>query len=129
MIPWRLKVAAVTALLIFLAWLVRLIRSGRLQLRGSVSMILSTLAAIVVTLRPELLVSVAHALSIEVASNALFGFAFLFVLVHLVSITIQLSGTSAQVRRLSQECAILRARLEAIEPAQPEAEPGSTDEG
>lgn len=115
--PLRLSVAAVTGLLIFLFWIVRSIRRGRLQLRGSVSMIVSTLAVIVVTVYPRLLIMAAEALSIELPSNALFGFAFLFVLVHIVSITITQSGTSAQVRRLSQECAMLRAQLEAVQTA------------
>ena len=114
MLPPKLQVFAAAALLLFLGWVVWLIRYHRLSLRESLSWLLTTLAALVVTIFPQLLRGLASALGIEVAANALFAFAFLYILANLLAMTIAVSNGATRVRRLTQECAILRAELEAL---------------
>lgn len=128
MIPFRLQVAGVAVLVALLAWVLWLVRSGRVSLRESLSWVLSTLAAIVFTVRPELLAALAHALQIEVASNALFALAILYVLWNLMTLTIATSVNARKIRRLTQECAMLRAELQRRPPQDPQSQPPAPGE-
>jgi hypothetical protein len=114
----HMRVFAIAVLLVFLGWVMSLVRHHRLSLRDSLLWLISTLAALAVAVFPRLLVWTARALQIEVPANALFTLSFLYVLVNLLSITLAVSSGSARVRRLTQECALLRAELERLK-AQP----------
>jgi hypothetical protein len=109
-----MRVFAIAVLLAFLGWVMSLVRHHRLSLRDSLLWLVSTLAALAVAVFPRLLVWTARALQIEVPANALFTLTFLYVLVNLLSITLAVSSGSARVRRLTQECALLRAELERL---------------
>ncbi len=128
MIPLRLQVAGVAVLVSLLVWVLWLVRRGRVALRESLSWVLSTLAAIVFTIRPELLAALAQALQIEVASNALFALAILYVLWNLMTLTIATSVNARKVRRLTQECAMLRAELEKRPPNAAQSHPSTAGE-
>jgi hypothetical protein len=108
----HLRLFALAVLLAFLGWVVRLIRTHRLSLRESLLWFLSTGAAMVVTLFPSVLVWLAGVLQVEVPSNALFALTFVYVLVNLLALTLAVSTSTSRVRRLTQECALLRAELE-----------------
>lgn len=110
----ELRIFAALVLLLLLGWVVRLIRSHRLSLRDSLLWFLSTAAALLVTLFPGTLVWVSRALGVEVPSNALFALAFVYVLSNLLSVTIAASGNATRVRRLTQECALLRAEIDGL---------------
>jgi hypothetical protein len=115
----HMRVFAVVVLLAFLGWVTVLVRHHRLSLRDSLIWLLSTFAALLVTIFPHILVWTARALQIEVPANALFTLTFLYVLLNLLSITIAVSTNSARVRRLTQECALLRAELQRLRENQP----------
>jgi len=105
---------AILVLVAFLAWVANLVRHHRLSLRDSLLWLLSTFTALGVTAFPGVLAWVARALQIALPANALFALTFLYVLVNLLSITIAVSSSSARVRRLTQECALLRAELQLL---------------
>jgi hypothetical protein len=113
-LPLRLQVAAAAVLVGLLLGVIRLIRAGRLNLRDSLVWVLSTTAALAVTLFPSILAHLAAALSIVVPANAVFALAFVYVLFNLLALTLGLSAASARTRRLIQECAMLRAELELV---------------
>lgn len=110
----HMRIFASVVLLAFLGWVVNLVRHHRLSLRDSLLWLVSTLAAVAVVAFPQLLVWTARALQIEVPANALFTLTFLYVLVNLLSITLGVSSSSARIRRLAQECALLRAELQLL---------------
>lgn len=114
LIPLHLQAIAAAVLVAFLAWVVHLVRRHRLPLRDSLLWLVSTGAALLATLFPGTLVWLARTLGVAVPSNALFAVAFVYVLINLLSLTIAVSGSAARVRRLSQECAMLRAELEEL---------------
>jgi hypothetical protein len=114
LVPLPLQAIAVAVLLTFLLWVVHLVRRHRLPLRDSLLWLLSTGAALLVTLFPGTLRWFAHTVAIEVPSNGVFALAFVYVFVNLLSLTIAVSGNAARVRRLSQECALLRAELDEV---------------
>jgi hypothetical protein len=113
-LPVSIQLVSLAVLLAFLGWVLWLIRSQRLHLRESLIWLVTTVAAIAVTAYPQLLVLGARLLGIQVPSNALFGAGLLYLAVNVLSMTITVSGDSARVRRLTQECALLRAQLEEV---------------
>lgn len=116
-LPLEFQLVALAVLIVFSGWVVRLVRTQRLQLRESLIWLLSTLAAMVVTAFPQLLVWAAGLLGVQVPSNALFAAALLYLAVNVLAMTIAVSGNTAKVRRLAQECALLRAEIEALRAA------------
>jgi hypothetical protein len=127
LLPVAIQVISLAILLGFSAWVLWLIRTQRLHLRESLIWLLTTVAAIAVTAWPRLLQLAAHAVGIQVPSNALFGAGLLYLAVNVLAITISVSSNTTRVRRLAQECALLRAELEALREARPlpRAEAGS----
>lgn len=114
LLPLELQVVASAVLLAFLGWVVALVRWQRLSLRDSLLWVVSTCAVLAMVLFPGMLRGLARALAIEVPSNALFALAILYLALNVLSITIALSGTTTRERRLAQECALLRAELDAL---------------
>ena len=110
----QMRMFAAVVLLGLMAWVANLVRHHRLSLRDSLLWLLSTALALVVTMFPQILVWVTRVLQVEVPANALFALTFLYVLSNLLSVTIVVSTNSARVRRLTQECALLRAELELV---------------
>lgn len=113
-LPFELQLPSLAVLALFLAWVLRLIRTHRLSLRDSLVWLLSTLAAILVTAFPSLLQRVATLVGIQVPANALFGAGLLYLALNVLAVTLGASASSERVRRLAQECALLRAELDAL---------------
>lgn len=114
LLPLELQVGACVTLLALLGWLLYLVRFKRLGLRESLLWLLSTAVVLLFSLFPRLLYHLARALAVQVPSNALFALAILYLTLNILSLTIGLSGGATRVRRLAQECALLRAELEAM---------------
>jgi hypothetical protein len=120
-LPRELQVASLAVLGLFLAWVLRLIRTHRLTLRDSLVWLVSTGSAIVVTAFPTLLVRAASLVGVQVPANALFGVALLYLALNVLVVTLGVSSSSERVRRLTQECALLRADLDALRARLPSA--------
>ncbi len=114
LLPIQVQLASLVVLLAFSGWVLWLIRTQRLHLREALVWLLTTIAAIVVTAFPSVLAWVASLLGIHVPANALFGAGLLYLAVNVLGITISVSTNTSRVRRLAQECALLRAELEAL---------------
>ena len=126
-IPAELQIISIVVLAIFLLWVLRLVRTQRLSLRDSLVWVVTTLLATVVALFPGILVRAAHLLGFQIASNALFGAAVLYLAVNVLVNTVAGSQNAARIRRLAQECASLRAELDAERAAR--RDPGSAPAG
>lgn len=114
LLPVEIQVISLAVLLAFSGWVLWLIRTQRLQLRDSLMWLLTTIGAIVVTAFPGVLAWGARLVGVQVPSNALFGAGLLYLAVNVLAITISVSRNTAQVRRLAQEAALLRAEVEAL---------------
>jgi hypothetical protein len=110
-LPVEIQLLSLVVLLAFSAWVFWLIRTQRLQLRESLIWLLTTVAAIAVTAWPELLVRASSLLGIQVPANALFGAGLLYLALNVLSVTIGVSRNTTTLRRLAQECALLRAEV------------------
>jgi hypothetical protein len=114
LLPLEIQVISLGVLAAFSAWVLWLIRTQRLHLRESLIWLLTTLAAVAVTAFPQLLVWGAHLVGVQVPANALFGAGILYLAVNVLAVTISASTNTTRVRRLAQECALLRADIEAL---------------
>jgi len=114
LLPLELQIVAGATLVAFFAWVVYLVRLQRLSLRESLLWLVSTGVVLVFVLYPRLLEQLARAIAVQVPSNALFALAILYLAINVLSLTIALSNASVRARRLGQECALLRAELEAV---------------
>lgn len=122
-IPIELQLASIVVLAVFLLWVIRLVRTQRLSLRDSLVWVVTTVVATAVALFPGILVRAAHLLGFQVASNALFGAAVLYLAVNVLVNTVASSQNAARIRRLSQECASLRAELDRIRTSETKGPP------
>ena len=113
-LPLEVQIPALAVQLLFLGWVVRLIRKHRLSLGDSLLWLLTTTAAVLVTAFPRMLAAAADLAGVQVPSNAVFGVGLLYVALNVLSVTIAASANAAGVRRLSQECALLRAEIDAL---------------
>lgn len=123
-LPIELQVPSLAILLAFLAWVVWLIRRQKLNLRESLLWLLTTLVATIFTAFPRLLVLAAQAIGVKVPANAVFGVGLLYVAVNVLSVTLVASANASRVRRLAQECALLRAEIADLRGERP-ASPGN----
>lgn len=114
MIPLELQLLSLTVLFALLVWVVRLIRQQRLSVQDSLAWLVTTAAVVVVTTFPPLLATFARIIGVQVPANALFAAALVYLAVNVLSVTIKSSESSARVRRLAQECALLRAEIERL---------------
>lgn len=113
-LPIEIQAVSLTVLVAFSAWVAWLIRTQRLHLRESLAWLVTTMAAIAVTAFPGLLLAAAKLIGIQVPSNALFGAGLLYLALNVLAVTIGVSTATSRVRRLAQECALLRAELDAL---------------
>ncbi len=123
LIPIELQVVSIVVLAVFLLWVLRLVRTQRLSLRDSLVWVVTTLFATAVALFPGILVRAAHLLGFQVASNALFGAAVLYLAVNVLVNTVAGSQNAARLRRLAQECAALRAELDRLRSSETKGPP------
>jgi hypothetical protein len=114
LIPEQLQALGVLVLLVFLLRVAWLVRGQKLDLRGSVMWLFSTLAALALALAPGILASASRALAIELPSNAFFALAIVYLAVNVLSNTIAASANAGRVRRLAQVCALWRAQLDEL---------------
>ena len=112
LVPFELQAVSIAVLAAFLLWVLRLVRTQRLSLRDSLVWVVTTLVATLVALFPGILVRAAHLVGFQIASNAVFGAAILYLAVNVVANTVAGSQNAARIRRLAQECAALRAELD-----------------
>ncbi len=116
-LPLEMQVISLAVLGVFSTWVLWLIRTQRLHLREALIWLLTTLAATTVTAFPGLLGWCARLVGVQVPANALFGAGLLYLAGNVLAVTISTSANTTRVRRLAQECALLRAELDALRPA------------
>jgi hypothetical protein len=110
-LPIEIQLLSLAVLVLFSGWVLWAIRTQRLYLRESLIWLLTTVAAIAVTAWPELLVRASRLIGVQVPANALFGAGLLYLALNVLAVTIGVSQNTTAVRRLAQECALLRAEL------------------
>ncbi len=128
-LPLEIQALSLAVLVVFSGWVLWLIRTKRLHLREALIWLLTTIAAIAITSYPALLVRAAGLIGIQVPANALFGAGLLYLAVNVLAVTISVSTNTTRVRRLAQECALLRSEIDALRAAPPARDPADAHDG
>ena len=104
-------IAALIAALVVLAVL-ELVRRRRLSEELSLLWVLATVGAAVLAFWSGLLNGITRALGARYATSTIFFFGIVFMLVVLLYYAVKLTELVQEVRRLAQEAALLRLRVE-----------------
>src|SRR6202012_4697042 len=113
----RTRVIAAVLAILFMVWILDLIRRDRLQERYSVIWFVFGLALLAGAAFPGLLKVVADAMGVRDTNVALFSILLLLLLGLALNFSVILSRQAAQITRLAQERAIERARAQAAREA------------
>ena len=125
----QLWVGAIAVLAVI--WIIMIVRKRRLEMRYALTWLFAGAAIIVLDCFPGILKKVAGWMGIYRATNLLFFMGFVFALLILFDLTIFASRSYNQMRRLTQEVAILKKELEdktGVPDQQAEGESAETEE-
>jgi hypothetical protein len=123
------RIIAAALAILFMVWILDLIRRDRLQERYSVIWFVAGLAMLAGAAFPGLLKFVADLMGVRDTNVALFSIVLLLLLGLALNFSVIMSRQAAQITRLAQERAIERAREQAAREAlekQPNGDAGPT---
>ena len=109
-----LKIQIIVAALVVLAllFIAIMVRKETLDIRFALSWLTVGGVVLVLDLFPGIMNYLVHLLGIELPVNMMFFFGFCFTLLLLFSLTVKVSRQAEQLKRLTQEIALLEERME-----------------
>ena len=122
MITSRLQIFAVTAVIVFLAGMILLLKQKKLELKYSLLWLLSGLIMLIMALFPQLLDSFSALVGVYSPVNALLAVMIGFGLMLMISFTAIVSHEKKEIVRLVQEVSLLEKRIRELEKAGEETE-------
>ncbi|MCI8785448.1 MAG: DUF2304 domain-containing protein [Eubacterium sp.] len=108
----NLKIQVIVAVLIVFAllWIANMVRRQALDLKYALSWLTVGTAVLILDLFPGMMNYLVHLLGIELPVNMMFFFGFCFTLLLLFILTVKVSKQGEQLKRLTQEVALLEDR-------------------
>ena len=108
----NLKIQVIGAALIVFAllWIANMVRRQALDLKYALSWLTVGTAVLILDLFPGMMNRLVHLLGIELPVNMMFFFGFCFTLLLLFILTVKVSKQGEQLKRLTQEVALLEDR-------------------
>ncbi|MGP1488202.1 MAG: DUF2304 domain-containing protein [Peptoanaerobacter stomatis] len=103
----RLRIYVVTLSLLFLIYLINMIRKNKINLKYILSWISISIGILIIALYPKILTLFANFLGVKDPMNALYFLGFIFLIIVVFSLTVAQSRLSDKVKSLSQEVALL----------------------
>ena len=110
----NLQMVALLVSVLFALAVIDFIRRNRLKERYALLWLAASVVMIVLSAWKGLLIGVTRTLRFEIPSNGLFSVMLLFLLVILFHFSIAISGESDRIKRLAQEIALLKERLQRL---------------
>ena len=109
-----IKIQIIVAALVVLAllFIANMVRKETLDIRFALSWLTVGGVVLVLDLFPGIMNYLVHLLGIELPVNMMFFFGFCFTLLLLFSLTGKVSRQAEQLKRLTQEIALLEERME-----------------
>ena len=104
----NLKIQVIVAALIL--WIANMVRRQVLDLKYALSWLTVGTAVLILDLFPGMMNRLVHLLGIELPVNMMFFFGFCFTLLLLFILTVKVSKQGEQLKRLTQEVALLEDR-------------------
>ena len=108
----RIQIIAITASILFLLYIARLIIKGKLREEYSIVWIVCTSVLILFSLWRNGLEIIAHALGVFEAPNLVFTGAIFAVFIYLLHLSVVVSKLHSQNKQLAQDIALLKEKLE-----------------
>ena len=115
MLPYRLILVLIIALVLFFAIVLLLLKYKKLALKYTLLWLLTGVSMLFLVLCPGVLQKLADLVGIQSGMNLLYVFLLAFVIIILMSLTSICSGQNARIRELIQTVAINEKRLREAE--------------
>lgn len=123
MLPARLKISLIAAIILFFVIVLYLLKKRRLSLKYTLLWLLTGLVMLIFVIFPGIMGAIAKLLGIQTVMNTLYLLLLAFVLVLLMMLTSIVSKQTERIGYLAQSNAILEKRVRELE----EAEDGQKD--
>jgi len=104
----------IVASLIFLFYIVMMLRNRKIELKYTLAWLFAGLCLIIVAVFPGLLRLLSNLLNIVEPVNTLFLFIIFFLLLILFTLTIAISRNAIRVKTLTQEIGMLKMELDRL---------------
>lgn len=108
----RVQIVVGLIIVFLLAVIVNMVRKNKIDLRYALGWIILGVIVLVLDIFPDILAVISKLLGITVPSNMIFlvGFLLSFIMIYLL--TVSVSKLSGNVKRLTQEMALLKDSME-----------------
>ncbi len=109
MIDWKIKIAAVIALLFVVCLITHFVKRNKITVRYAIIWYLALSVLMVFSIFPEVLGWLTSLVGFEISSNFLFVLLIAFLFFICISLTIIVSEQKEQIRKLTQEVSIMKS--------------------
>lgn len=106
----QLRIFLITVSLLFLIFVLRIVRTKVLLLRNSLLWLLMAAFMLVLAVFPGIAITISQIIGIETPSNFVFFVAVIMLLALLFRQTVSLSKMTVQIEKLTQKLALLELR-------------------
>lgn len=110
-----LRIALIAGVIIYMAFILVLLRKKKLNLKYSLLWLLSAVFLLLCAIFPQIVTFVGAVLGIQSQVNAIFLIVVFFMLLLLISLTSIVSKQKSEIRTLVQQVAIIEKRLRDLE--------------
>lgn len=110
----RLQIIMVAASLLFLIYIIIMLRDKKIELKYTLAWLLAGLSLLIVAIFPSVLRLLSDILNIVEPVNTLFLCIIFFMLLIIFTLTIALSRNASRVKTLTQEIGILKLELQKL---------------
>ena len=107
-----LQIILIVASVLFLAFIINLVRTRKLSLQYALVWLLMGLFLTLIAIFPGILFGITDLLTIKEPVNTIFLITIFFLLIILLSFTISISKHNERIKKLTQELAILKEEKE-----------------
>lgn len=111
----RLQIITAVILLILLVYIIKTIRSRKLEIKYALIWIAAIILLLIFDLCPPVMEWLADISGVATPSNWLFATGFIFFVVIVLSITVAISKLAADNKMLAQELGLMRRQVELLE--------------
>lgn len=102
----KLRIYIVTLSVLFLIYLINMIRKNKINLKYILSWISISIGILIIALFPKILILLSNFLGVKDPMNALYFVGFIFMIIVVFSLTVAQSRLSDKVKSLAQEIAL-----------------------
>ncbi|RLB09657.1 MAG: DUF2304 domain-containing protein [Deltaproteobacteria bacterium] len=113
--PLRQKIVVLSIAIFIFILVLELVRRRKLREEYSLLWLLTSLAMIILPIQYDWLVRITHLIGAALPTSTLFFFGLMFLIIINIHFSVKVSKLNNQIKKLAQENALLRNRLEKIE--------------